>query len=229
MREPGKSSPAWEATSSRAFESMPRRSSSPSVGDLINQFSQLNSQVNSLVLDRMNQMVLDALQPVLAMQPKAKTEMRCSECGDPCREDNCHCRCCIHDADLVVYARLGEVRMVPIRLENSRRREREINLDFSGWSSRSGKQTGIESQILPAGEFTLPACSEKELMLRVDASRQTSDQPGETSRLPEVDDCTVLYGDLRVEGCDIRPIRIALALMPPDCDPYVIHCDCNCC
>jgi hypothetical protein len=39
----------------------------------------------------------------------------------------------------------------------------------------------------------------------------------------------VFSADLRVEGCDTRPIRIALALLPRDCNAYEIDCGCGCC
>ena len=57
----------------------------------------------------------------------------------------------------------------------------------------------------------------------------TDDGKLELDRLPDVDECTVLYADLRVEGCGIRPIRIALALLPRDCYAYEAECDCGCC
>jgi hypothetical protein len=47
--------------------------------------------------------------------------------------------------------------------------------------------------------------------------------------LPDVDDCLVAVGDLRVEGCDIRSVRIAVAILPRDCSPYEIECGCCCC
>jgi hypothetical protein len=202
------------------------RGASPSVGELVDQFSRLNT----LVMDRMNQMVMDALQPVLTAERRPTPgRKKLDECGDPCRHDDCECYCCIGDADFVVYARLGEVRILPIRLENSRRRERQITLEFSGWSRRGGTKVNVPTQIIPEGGFTLPACDEREVRLRVDLAQAGGDNPDSSNRLPDVDDCLVLYGDLRVEGCDIRPVRIALALLPNDCDPFVIECGCDCC
>lgn len=212
---------AMMATSSRS------RGGSPSVGDLIGEFSRLNT----MVMDRMNQAVMDALEPVITAERRPRPKRFKDECGsDSCRHDDCECRCCIGDADLVIYARLGEVRVIPIRIENSRRRERVINLEFSGWTTRGGRKVPVQTQIQPEGEFTLAACSEQDIRLRVDVQQvQTGDQPDSTNRFPDLDECMVLYGDLRVEGCEIRPVRIALALLPLDCDPYVIECGCNCC
>jgi hypothetical protein len=45
----------------------------------------------------------------------------------------------------------------------------------------------------------------------------------------DVDNCIVYYADLRVEGCEIRPVRIAVALLPRDCGDYRITCSCQCC
>jgi hypothetical protein len=47
--------------------------------------------------------------------------------------------------------------------------------------------------------------------------------------LPDVDDCHVAVADLCIEGCDSRPIRIAVALLPRVCNSFDIHCDCACC
>jgi hypothetical protein len=209
-----------------------RARGSASLGEIIGEFSRLNT----MVMDRMNQAVMDALEPVVAGAERRPRPMRRpgkrfeDDCCDSCQRDDCACRCCIGDADLVIYARLGEVRIIPIRIENTRRRERTINLEFSGWTTRGGRKVPVQTQIQPDGEFNLPACSEREVRLRVDVQQApTGDQPDSTNRLPDVDDCMVLYGDLRVEGCEIRPVRIALALLPLDCDPYVIECGCTCC
>ena len=165
----------------------------------------------------------------------------CGHCPD-CAPDVCHCLCCIGDADLVIYARLGEQRVVPIEIENSRRREREIRLELSGWSTRRGKPAeGIVSAIFPPTEFTLGPCQRHETILVVGSTGAAQDtmaalkkateaqRDDDIPRLPDVDECEVFYADLRVEGCEIRPIRIALALLPRDCDPYQIECGCHCC
>jgi hypothetical protein len=188
----------------------------------------------------MARMVADALEPARTPERQPREKHRHhhdDECGDPCRRDDCRCRCCIGDADFVIYARLGERRIVPVRLENHRRREREITLELSDWTTHSGKKTAVKAVILPEKQFKLEACSEKEIVVVIDASLETSFDPatGATAadvqrlRLPDVDDCLVLYADLRVEGCDIRPLRFALALLPRDCDPFEIHCRCGCC
>ena len=170
-------------------------------------------------------------------------------CDDDCGHDECHCRCCIGDVDLVVYARLGERRLVPITIENNRRREREIKLELSEWKTRGGQKSEVEvKSVLQTTQFTLGACEEKEVFFAVEsnlvrevvgqkatvldtesfeAAREAGEQ--EKRELPDLDECTVFSADLRVEGCDTRPIRIALALLPRDCNAYEIDCGCGCC
>jgi hypothetical protein len=150
-------------------------------------------------------------------------EGRREKCG--CHRDPCHCNCCIVNADLIVYARLGEVRVIPLYLENSWRRERKITTELSPWTSRGGNPAPVRGKLLPpAPEFILPPCGHHKLTLVVEIG-----SIDEENRLPDVDDCTVAYADLCVRGCDIRPIRIAIAILPRDCEAYEIECGCQCC
>lgn len=173
---------------------------------------------------------------------------------DGCHHDNCHCRCCITDADLVVHARLGEGRVVPLTIENPRSRERQVRLELSNWTARSGSPANVTGIILPPTEFTLGPCSEREVVIGVQVGFRESDatraeanrEPFSTDaglarmaervsnadargRLPDVEHCEVYYADLRAEGCDIRPIRIAAVVLPRDCDAHPIDCGCGCC
>ena len=163
----------------------------------------------------------------------------CPGCDEPCRrcrdDCTCHCTCCVCDSDVVVFTRLGERRVVPIVIENSRRRERQITLDLSGFATKGGSDAPVQVELLGPKTFELAGCSDREVTLLVDlspgrggsASRATKkDEEGD---LPDVDDCLVAVGDLRVEGCDIRPVRIAVAVLPRDCDPFEIECGCGCC
>jgi hypothetical protein len=176
------------------------------------------------------------------------------EC-DGCHADNCHCHCCVHDADLVVQARLGERRVVPLTIENPRRRERQIRLELGNWTTRSGSPADVKGRLLPPAEFTLGPCEEREVILLVEADIKagTNQPPGAAERdvsqsstglsaaaeasaandnrrqVPDVEDCEVYYADLRVEGCDMRPMRIALVLLPRDCAAHPIDCGCGCC
>jgi hypothetical protein len=96
--------------------------------------------------------------------------------------------------------------------------------------------------LLEPKTFTIPACGEQKVTLvvktrddgRTDGTPNeaaTGRQPGEggARTIPDVDDCLVATADLRVVGCDHRPIRIAVALLPRDCDPFTVPCGCSCC
>jgi hypothetical protein len=195
--------------------------------DLLNQW---NSLLYKPLIQGLNQAWVGLLDPVIgALQPASRRARWPHDCGcDEYSADDCHCRCCISDADLLVYARVGEQRVVPIMIENSRRRERQVRLELSSWTTRPGKDIAINAQILPATEFVLQPCQEHAvtLLIRTMAPSDTGDRP---DRLGDVDECTVYYADLRVEGCDLRPVRIALALLPRDCVAYQIDCRCGCC
>ena len=45
----------------------------------------------------------------------------------------------------------------------------------------------------------------------------------------DVDDCEVGYVTIRVGGCLVRPIVVAIAVLPRDCDAYHASCSCSCC
>lgn len=189
----------------------------------------------------------------------------CEECYDgcecrPCRRDDCHCRCCIVDADLVVHTRLFERRVVPILLENDRRREREIELDLSEFRTKGGSPTAIAAAVTPT-QFVLGPCEEREVLVLIDVRSGKDDDGGDAGKkdtdatkrtdasakeevaesvrtmlaagrefdLIDVDECVVAYGDLRVVGCDVRPVRIAVSVLPRDCHAHRVRCSCGCC
>lgn len=176
-----------------------------------------------------------------------------------CREkgvDSCQCDCCVYDADLVVYTRLFETRVVPVRISNERNRERTISLDLSDFRTSGGNPAPVAGVIATATEFTLGACEDEQavIVLYVSPDRE---EPLTKERLVEagmvvgtpveppdavkpttlleprqptdVDDCVVGYADLRIQGCDVRPVRIAVAVLPRTCDAYEVHCGCGCC
>lgn len=158
-------------------------------------------------------------------------------CRD-CYRDECHCRCCVVNADLVVNARLGERRVVPVTIENNRRREREIRLELSDFTTRGGSRTAITGRLATPAEFTLRSCEEREAVIVIDVDAQQNGEGDdgnergddvERGELPDVDDCVVAYADLRVVGCDNRPVRIAVAVLPRDCHSYPVDCSCGCC
>lgn len=49
------------------------------------------------------------------------------------------------------------------------------------------------------------------------------------SRLGSVDRCEVGYATIRAEGCLTRPIVVAVAVLPEDCDSFRHPCGCGCC
>ncbi len=155
----------------------------------------------------------------------------------PCGRDDCHCRCCLVNADLVVYARAGEHRIVPLVIDNSRRRERHIRLELSDFVSKGGSPTSVTSRLLSPQEFTLPPCQERDVVIEIDIPPVTAKEGNESAnhteeggeRLLDVDDCEVAYADLRIVGCDHRAIRIAVATLPRDCHAYHVNCSCGCC
>jgi hypothetical protein len=151
-------------------------------------------------------------------------------CRDHCRHGpDCHCRCCVVNADLVVNARLGERRLVPVTIENNRRRDREIKLELSDFTSKGGSATSVTGSLLSPAEFTLAACEQREILIGIDVAGDTPEGEGDEQRLPDVDDCRVVYADLRIVGCDHRPVRIAVATLPRDCHSYPVDCACGCC
>lgn len=198
---------------------------------------------------------------------RERSDAGCDDtCRGECRACDCMCTCCVCDADLVVYARLGEMRIVPIRLTNERRREREIELDLAPFTTRGGSPTMVKGQVVGPNEFTLEPCSEREIIVAVSVSDQIRDPKGvdklddrskaellaeakergvevadrsskseliealrEPVRLVDVDECHVATTDLRIVGCDVRPIAIAVAVLPRVCGPYEVGCGCACC
>jgi hypothetical protein len=174
---------------------------------------------------------------------------RCRRCG----RDSCECYCCIGDVDLAVYARLGEQRVIPIVVENERHREKQVTLELSNWTTRGGKEAPLETVILEPKTFTLAPCGEQTVTLVVRTRVDSEDDqqptpapspappttppnaseivrgPSDRREVPDVDDCVVVTADLRLVGCDHRPIRIAVALLPRDCDPFMVSCGCACC
>ena len=102
--------------------------------------------------------------------PVARDVRRRSVHRHPCECDdcNCHCTCCVCDVDLVVYTRLGERRVVPIEIENTRSRDREVKLDISPFTTRGGKPAPVTVGFAGEIDFTIAPCSRKAATLVVD-------------------------------------------------------------
>ena len=210
------------------FQTAPRRGTTrtrPGMGGMsdIDLLTELNQRMMDSVSAGINQLVATVMP---TEQRRRQPKMEDCGCGCGCEKDRCYCNCCIGDVDLVVYAHAGERRIVTITLENSRRRAREIKLSLSNWTTRSGKATGVSGQLFTPAEFTLEPCQEENVVIAINAISPNNESD---NRLPDVDECEVIFADLRVEGCDIRPIRIAVALLPRECDAYQVECGCGCC
>lgn len=146
-----------------------------------------------------------------------------SDSSCECASDDCQCRCCVADSDLLVEARVGERRVVPITIENHWRRARDVELELSSWTT--AKEVQVSGQILGPTAITLEPCGEATVTLVIEVGGGKDDSQRQT----DVQDCAVEYADLRVKGCDIRSIRIAVAVLPRACDAYVVDCRCGCC
>jgi len=149
----------------------------------------------------------------------------CRECG----RDDCHCRCCVVDADLVVNSRLGERRILPITIENNRRREREVKLELSEFRARGGAASQVAGRLLSPAEFTLGPREEGHAIVEIATGLAGAEREAAEEHPLDVDDCRVSYADLRIVGCDHRPVRIAVSLLPRDCHSYAVDCACGCC
>lgn len=174
----------------------------------------------------------------------------CGCCGDSCD-------CCVPEADVVVKARAGEVRVVPFRLRNPWRREREVTIEVGPWHHCDGDRLDVRAR-LEETKLVLKPCEDRVVRLVVTARalagqddddvKQAQDAPAKETRatrtaktaetrpsdLPterevgDVDDCSSAYADVRFEGC-ARPQRVALVVLPADCDSVDVGCDCGCC
>jgi hypothetical protein len=241
--------------SEREFSRRSTRQSQPAivtVMDSLSQIAEINQVAMSSMVEGVSRVMADMVGNIAAAPRDVPRERRhrkhdrdcdcdcdCDDCRG-CYRDDCDCRCCIGDVDLVVYTRLGERRLVPVTIENSRRRAKDISLELSPWTSRGGKPAQVTAQILEPTSFTLEPCDERTVIIVINVGTglsgggdNTPDVPPGSTVPPErrldVDGCEVVYADLRVTGCDIRPIRIALAILPMDCAAYEIECGCGCC
>lgn len=179
--------------------------------------------------------------------PRARTAHGCG-----C--DDCHCECCVCDADVLVHARCNEIRRIPVTFENDTRRERQVKLELGKFATAGGRELGWPAQISET-EFTLRPCDEHTVTVMVQVrcdtfggEKPSGDKPTSgdkpqpagaklenvsmavtSTRLGSVDRCEVAYVTLRAEGCQIRPVVLAVAVLPDDCDAYRRPCACGCC
>jgi hypothetical protein len=158
------------------------------------------------------------------------------DCGCGC--DDSHCECCVCHADVLVHARCGELRRIPVTFENDTRRERPVTLQIEPFKTAGGRDLKWAAQ-LSATEFTLRPCDEHTVSIAVqvrcdaEGGRDNPDQPDSSltnvPRVGRVDRCEVGYATLRADGCLVRPVVVAVAVLPDDCDAYRRPCGCGCC
>jgi hypothetical protein len=162
----------------------------------------------------------------MLQKPAAKSRCQCEKCrASRCGPDPCACRCCVSDADLLLETRVGEQRIISLEIENTWRRPRDIELELSSWSA-TPQGVEVTAQIVGPTTFTLAPCADQLVVLQVAiAGAAGTDQQEPT----DVTTCVVAYADLRIKGCDIRSVRLAVAILPRDCDAYKIDCACGCC
>jgi hypothetical protein len=174
------------------------------------------------------------------------------DCG--CGGADCHCECCVCEADVLVHARCNEIRSIPVTFENDTRRERPVKLQLEAFKTAGGRELGWGAK-LSETEFTLAPCGEQTVSILVQIRCDTfgADKPAGdntdanppagaavnreniasaatvNSRRGMVDRCEVAYATLHADGCLIRPIVVAVAVLPDDCDAYRRPCACGCC
>jgi len=186
--------------------------------------------------------------PMMPQPMQAPWKQRTRDCS--C--DDCHCECCVCDADVLMHARCGEMRRIPVTFENDTRREREVKLELGKFVSAGGRDLGWPAT-LSETQFKLHSCDEHTVSLFMHVicrEKQTAVQPGDKQpavspaptdrtalftavgsidRFGTVDRCEVGYATIRAEGCLTRPIVVAVAVLPDDCDAYRHPCGCGCC
>jgi hypothetical protein len=192
-------------------------------------------------------------------------------CDDDCgcggsgkRGCECHCECCVCDSDVLLHARCGEVRRIPLTFENDTRRDTPVTLTLEKFVTAGGRDLGWTAA-LSETQFTLHPCDEHTVSLAVRilcksdnqdtvpntnapatpteggtknpnsgkiagaSSRSVSAFGGANDQFGSVDKCDVGYATIRAEGCLTRPIVVAIAVLPDDCDASRHGCGCGCC
>jgi len=162
--------------------------------------------------------------------------------GSNCHEDDdCGCSCCIRCADTVEYARCGETRKIPITFENESRRERQVTVALGSFLTDGGQQLPWKISLSESDTtFTLPPCGEKTVSITVtiDCGQTATTNPNNPDNPTGVavgtvtsvlDSCKVGYVTVKADGCLIRPIVVAVAVLPDRCGAHHIGCLCGCC
>jgi hypothetical protein len=143
--------------------------------------------------------------------------------GEHAHACHCHgsCDCTARDADLLIVARVGERRIIPLVLHNEWRRERPVTIGVSAFRPCDPCADDVEISVAtaPTGELVLPPCSRTVVDVIVTLPEKGRDKNPFTRS-------TTVYGDISTDGC-ARPVRLAVVVLPRDCDAHDIDC-CGC-
>lgn len=109
--------------------------------------------------------------PATSNRPRYKdrssSDCGCHEdCGCGGKGDQCHCDCCVCDADVLVHARCGEVRRIPLTFENDTRRDTPVTLTLERFVTSGGRDLGWTAALSEL-KFTLHPCDEHTVILSV--------------------------------------------------------------
>jgi hypothetical protein len=160
------------------------------------------------------------------------------QCGAdrPCHCDPCDC--CTPSCDLLVHARAGEQRVVPLKLHNPTRRPLTVTVDVGAFTP-CGESSGItvEARVVPSAAVELGPCETRtvELLLAVGGPQDVvvpkpkANQDTQSRVTPQLERCATLLADVRFGGCGSRAVRIGVVVLPAVCGGYEVECDCGCC
>jgi hypothetical protein len=132
---------------------------------------------------------------------------------------------------VVEYARCGEQRQIPITFDNDTRRERDVTLQIGNFATESGQDVGWQTS-LSTTKFKLSPCGETTVLLSVNVDCSKIGVPstaGDGGQSTTVDSCKVAYATLRADGCSVRPLVIAVAVLPVRCGAHRAGCGCSGC
>ncbi|MCV6584555.1 MAG: hypothetical protein OIF47_03385 [Marinibacterium sp.] len=165
------------------------------------------------------------------------------DCGcDSACHDSC-CDCCVCDADVLIQARCSERRVVSLTFVNDTRRDRDVTLSLSPFTTAGGRALNWAAA-LSHTQFQLTPCEERvvQLVVNVDCGafgdhEPRDDNTGATGTTAsdnrqdrrDLDRCEVAYARVSADGCLSRPVLVAVAVLPDRCDSHVSGCKCGCC
>jgi hypothetical protein len=96
-------------------------------------------------------------------------------------------------------------------------------------SSSSSRTDDVVSKAEPkAATADAPAKLAKEAVAEAPAREAVDVVIAPRSRTADVASCATAYADVRFEGC-ARPQRVAVVVLPAECDAVDAGCDCGCC